>query len=115
MKPMDRQKEALSHIADYARKAVEMSAETSLDQFADHWRLRLAILKSVEIIGEAAGRLGPEFEAAHPDIRWRKIQGMRNRLVHGYDEVIDAVVWQTVTEDLPMLLLQVEKILAEAS
>ena len=115
MKLTGRQTDALSHIADYARKAVEMSAETTLDQFAAHWRLRLAILKIVEIIGEAARRLGLEFEAAHPEILWRKIQGMRNRLVHGYDEVIDAVVWQTVTEDLPALLLQVEKILAEAS
>ena len=113
MKLTIRQKDALGHIADHCRKAAELSAEISLEQVVADWRKRYLLLQCVQIVGEAAKRLGADFEAAYPFIAWRQIFGMRNRLVHEYDEVDSTVLWQTATEKLPTLLTQVENILAE--
>ena len=77
------------------------------------WRARYALVRCVEIIGEAGSRLGREFEEAHPQTPWRLAAGMRNRLIHGYDNVDEIILWRTVTERLPLLLTQVENILAE--
>ena len=77
------------------------------------WRARYSVMQCIQIIGEAVSRLGADFEAAYPIIPWRQISGMRNRLVHGYDNVSEVVLWQTLTEHLPRLLTQVESLLAE--
>ena len=68
----------------------------------------MAILKSVEIIGEAASRISEETKAGHPDIPWAEIIGLRNRLVHAYFAIQIDIVWQTVQEDLPPLIAQLE-------
>ena len=69
---------------------------------------QLAILKSIEIIGEAASRVSAGTKEAHPEIPWREIIGMRNRLVHAYFDVNLIRVWDTVQEDLPALIAQLE-------
>jgi uncharacterized protein with HEPN domain len=79
---------------------------------ADHVR-GLGLIKCVEIVGEAAGRVSPELKERHPAIPWGRIVGMRNRLVHGYFEIDYDQVWATLTEDLPPLIERLESILAE--
>ena len=71
-------------------------------------RDRLAILKAVEVVGEAASQVSPEGKEAHPEIPWAKIIGMRNRLVHGYFNVNLERVWETVQQDLPDLIALLE-------
>lgn len=63
-----------------------------------------AVIHSLAVIGEAAGKVSPGFRAAHPEIPWRDITGMRHRLIHGYAEVRLDVVWAVVTGRLPALL-----------
>jgi uncharacterized protein with HEPN domain len=63
-----------------------------------------AVIRSLEIIGEAAGKISPEFRAAHPEILWREIIGMRHRLIHGYGEVRLDVVWKVIQDHLPSLI-----------
>jgi len=63
-----------------------------------------AVIRSLEIIGEAAGKISPEFRAAHPEIPWREIIGTRHRLIHGYGEVRLDIVWAVVQDDLPPLI-----------
>jgi uncharacterized protein with HEPN domain len=75
--------------------------------------LTLSLVKCVEIIGEAAGRISDEVRAGHPQIPWRDIVGMRHHLIHAYYDVNLDIVWQTVTEDLPPLIPSLESILAE--
>lgn len=65
--------------------------------------LQDAVIRNIEIVGEAAGRVSPEFAAAHPEIPWREIVGMRHRLIHGYLKVNLETVWQAVDRDLPAL------------
>lgn len=63
-----------------------------------------AILRKLEIIGEAAGQVSGEFRAAHPEIPWSAMIGMRNRLIHGYRMVQLDIVWRVVCHDLPSLI-----------
>jgi uncharacterized protein with HEPN domain len=65
--------------------------------------LQDAVIRNIEILGEAASRLSPEFAARHPEIPWREIVGMRYRLIHGYLKVNLETVWEVVDRDLPAL------------
>ena len=69
---------------------------------------QLAILKAVEIVREAASRIGADTRNAHPGIPWAEIVGMRNRLVHEYFNVNLAPVWEAVRPDIPRLIPQLE-------
>jgi uncharacterized protein with HEPN domain len=80
--------------------------------FAQHVRL-LGLVKCLEIIGEAASQLSPALRERHPEIPWNQIIGMRNRLVHAYFDVDDQQIWKSLSEDLPVLIEQLDKILAE--
>ena len=91
-----------------AREAVEFAAPLTFPEFEGHRLHQLAILKSIETIGEAASRIGEETKSGHPDIPWAKIVGMRNHLVHGYFAIRLDRVWQTVRNDLPPLIAQLE-------
>lgn len=76
-------------------------------------KLDLSLTRLLEIIGEAAARLPPEERARYPEIPWTDIVGMRNRLIHGYDEVDLDIVWQVVQGDLPDLVAGLERRSAE--
>jgi uncharacterized protein with HEPN domain len=102
----------LRHILDAARQAltfVEGRSRADLD--ADQM-LSLAAVRLLEIIGEAARGVSAPFRDAHPEVPWSKMGNMRNRLIHGYFNVNLDVVWETVTQDLPALITQVEQIVA---
>ena len=70
----------------------------------------LGLVKCIEIVGEAAGRVTPERRQRHPEIPWSDITGMHHRLVHDYDRINYDVVWRTATESLPPLVEAVERI-----
>ena len=91
-----------------ARDAMAFAAPLTFSEFEDDHLHQLAIPKAVEIIGEAASRISEETKAKHPDVPWTEIIGMRNRLVHGYFAIRLDRVWQTVQEDLPPLIAQLE-------
>ena len=71
---------------------------------------RLAILYALATIGEAVGRLTPEFVATHPAVPWAGMKAARNRLIHGYDSVDLDVVWRIATVDVPELLAQLDAV-----
>ena len=75
--------------------------------------LQSAVLPWIEIIGEAARGVGDKVRTAHPEVPWRVITDMRNRVSHGYFDIDLDVVWNTVTRDLPKLQESVTRILAE--
>ena len=87
-----------------ARDAVEFAAGLTFPQFQQSRLNQNAILKAIEIIGEAAACVSTDTKEAHPEIPWSKIIGMRNRLVHAYFEVNLGRVWQTVQRDVPHLI-----------
>ena len=94
-----------------AREATGFAANLSFDEFERHRMAQLAILKSVEVIGEAASRVSPGCKESHPQIPWSRIVGMRNRLVQGYFNVNLERVWETVKKDIPRLIRQLEPLI----
>ena len=72
-----------------------------------------AVVKNIEIIGEASNLLTEEFKAGHPQTLWKMVTGMRNYIVHEYFQVDNTVIWDVVTHDLPELENQINSYLAE--
>lgn len=76
--------------------------------------LNLALVRLVEIVGEAANRVSKPGQAERPEIPWRAIIGMRNRIVHGYDEVNFDILWAVIHDDLPPLIEKLKATLGRA-
>ena len=91
-----------------AREALSFTEDMSFDDFVRDRRTHLSVLKSVEIVGEAAAQVSEGARRANPDIPWREIVGMRNRLVHAYFDIDLPLVWDTVRHDLPDLIARLE-------
>ncbi|NJN24347.1 MAG: DUF86 domain-containing protein [Acaryochloridaceae cyanobacterium RL_2_7] len=98
----------LKHIQDAAREAISfVSAKRKEDLLGDRM-LQLAVVKELEIIGEAAGKLTQALRDRHPQIPWIDIISMRNRLAHEYFGIDLDIVWDTVQHSLPSLLGELE-------
>jgi uncharacterized protein with HEPN domain len=91
-----------------ARKAIAFLEDMTWEAFAASELHQSAVIRPLEIIGEAAGRMSPATREAHPEIPWTKMIGMRNRLIHEYFRVDLATVWDTVQDDLPPLIAMLE-------
>lgn len=106
----------LGHMLDAIDRAVTYSAPFSTaDAFAQNQQAVDAVIRAIEILGEAANRItrdNPVFLDAHPDIPWKEMRTMRNKLIHDYFSVDPLVVWQTVKSDLPALRVQLQALLA---
>jgi uncharacterized protein with HEPN domain len=101
----------MRHMLDHAKEAVDLLAGEAKADLSRNRLLELALVRLVEIVGEAANRLSIEDQSRYPSIPWKEIVGMRNRLVHGYDAVDLDVLWDTVRIDLPQLIEELERIL----
>jgi uncharacterized protein with HEPN domain len=99
------------HMLDYAREAVSMVASRERDALDTDRMLSLALVRLMEIVGEAASRLPDEFRSRYPQVPWRDISDLRNRLIHGYDTVNLDVLWTIAHDDFPPLIEQLERIL----
>ncbi len=97
---------------DHAREAMALvQGKTRTDLDTDRL-LNLALVRLLEIIGEAANRISEEEQARHAEIPWPQIVSLRNRLIHGYDSVDFDILWQIVVEDLPPLITSLEGIVS---
>ena len=101
----------LRHMFDATLKAVRFSKDKSRSDFNSDEQLILALVRLIEIIGEAACKVSEELTLRYSEIPWRKIIGTRNRLIHAYDDVDIDILWQIVTTDLPTLAVSLQRIL----
>lgn len=98
---------------DAARETVAFASGRVRADLDEDRQLVLALVKDVEIIGEAANAVTGSTRLELPDIPWQEIVAMRNRLVHAYFDINLDIVWQTVRQDLPMLIEQIERVLPQ--
>lgn len=91
-----------------ARLAVEFRGRLDKTAFLSDLKTQAAVLHELLVLGEAAKRLSGTFRDSHPEVPWKAIAGMRDRLLHGYDDVDLELVWKTVDEDVPALIPRVE-------
>jgi uncharacterized protein with HEPN domain len=103
----------LQHMLDAARDAITFIRGKTVADLARDKQLTLALLKCIEIMGEAASRISPAMREGHPEVRWVDIIGMRNRLVHVYYDVDAELVFETVRDELPPLIETLERFAKE--
>jgi uncharacterized protein with HEPN domain len=101
----------LQHILDAANEALSFIKGKVRADLNNDRMLVLALIRELEIIGEAASKVTPETRSQNNAVPWQDIIGMRNRLIHAYFDVDLDTVWNTVARDLPVLKAQFEKIL----
>jgi uncharacterized protein with HEPN domain len=100
----------LNHIEEAAALASSYVRDITKETFLNDRKTQQAVIYNILIIGEAATQIineHPEFIAAHPEIPWREMRGIRNRMAHGYFELNLAIVWDTATTSLDKLSQQI--------
>ncbi len=100
----------VGHMFDISRKAVAAIVGKNREAYDRDEILRMALTHFIQVIGEAARKVSPEYQKAHPQIPWHEIVGMRHRIVHDYMRVDEDLVWEVVSHDLPALVAALEKI-----
>jgi uncharacterized protein with HEPN domain len=101
----------INHIIEASQKALNITKTRKRSDLDQDDVLGLALVRLLEIVGEAAWGISEKLRSKYPDIPWRAMTGMRNRLIHGYFEVNLDVVWETITAQLPPLVTQLRKLL----
>ena len=99
----------LKHIRDSAQEALFFVNNRTREDLDHDRMLSLALVRLIEIMGEAANNISDPCQSKYSQIPWRQIIGMRNRIVHAYFDVDLDIIWQVITQDLGSLLIEVEK------
>ncbi len=103
----------MRHMLESAEEAVALIRGKRRADLDTDRLLELALTHLLEIIGEAAARISEETQSRYPQIPWRQIIGLRNRLIHGYDVVDLDILWDIADQDLPSLIAELKAILGE--
>jgi uncharacterized protein with HEPN domain len=98
----------LLHMRDYVRKSLEFAQVQCRNDLDIDEKFALALTHLVELVGEAASQFPRELQKDYPKIPFKKIIAMRHRLIHGYYQVNYDILWDTVTQDFPELLKELE-------
>jgi uncharacterized protein with HEPN domain len=101
----------LQHMLDASREAIGYTEGRSRADLASDTMLARAVVKCIEIVGEAAARTTPDARSQTWSIPWAQLNGMRNRLIHAYFDINLDQVWGTVTKDLPVLAKELKAVL----
>jgi len=103
--------EYLRHIIDEIEYLIDRSTNLSKENFLEDETLKRAFVRSIEIIGEAAKKIPPDFKQKYPHIEWRAMAGMRDKLIHDYFGIDYEIVWDVVTNKIPTLRVKIKEVL----
>ncbi len=107
-------KDYLEDMWNAAKEALEFTEGMSFEEFRRDRKTINAVVRSLEVMGEAAKKVPEDVRSEYPEVPWREIAGMRDKLIHEYHGVDLRIVWKTVREDIPPLLSILEKLAKEA-
>ncbi len=107
-----RDRERLMHMQEAIDRIIKYTQGHTLEDLRTDDMMYYAVVKNIEIIGEAANMLTEGFRQSHSETPWKMVRGMRNYIVHEYFQIDDIVVWQVVTENIPTLRKQVANYLS---
>ena len=102
----------LFHIRDSINKILEYTLNTDIESFKSNSMMQDAVIRQIEIIGEASSKLTKSFRDTNSQIPWKNIVGMRNKLIHDYFGVDVMAVWETVKNDIPTLKTNLDTIIS---
>jgi uncharacterized protein with HEPN domain len=108
-----RDRDYLGDIVEAAERVLSYAGGFSFESFLEDGRTQDAVLRNLQVIGEAARKISPELRSAHSFLPWREMTGLRNRIVHDYFGVDLEVVWVIVNDELPVLLREIQAILGD--
>lgn len=103
----------LRHMLEAAQAALRFVAGRTRADLDTDEVLYFALVRAIQIVGEAAANVGPEGRSACPEIPWPAVVGMRHRVVHAYWDIDRSRIWETATDDLPPLIAVLERALAQ--
>jgi uncharacterized protein with HEPN domain len=109
----ERDRVFIAQMAEGAEAALEFSADHTRESFASDRLVAFAVVRAIQLVGQAARGVSEPVQTANPDVPWRQMVGMRNVVVHDYADVDLDLVWKTVREDLPGLIRRLNAILEE--
>jgi len=101
----------LRHIIESIEAIESHTNKITKEKFSENLTVQDAVIRRIEIIGEAVKNLPAEFKKNHPEIEWREIAGMRDKLIHEYFGISVNIVWTTVKKDIPKLKKQIRELL----
>ncbi len=110
---MNRPLSCLEDIADSMRFIRKFIGGMGQKEFLEDDKTQAAVVRHIEIIGEAAKQVPGEFRKKHPEIEWKMMAGMRDKLIHGYAGVDYYLVWGTASETIPKTLPSIEKLIGK--
>ncbi|MGM9694610.1 MAG: DUF86 domain-containing protein [Alloprevotella sp.] len=113
MREASRDKMRLEHIAQAIDRINRFTFQKRFEDLVENDMMYYAVVKNIEIIGEAANLLTDKFKTEHPQTPWKLISGMRNYIVHEYFQVDNTVIWDVLQNDLPLLYSQVNNYLKD--
>ncbi len=111
---MQREFVYLKDMLEAAKTILKYADGRTFADFESDGYFRDAVLRQVIVLGEAVHRISHQFEEQHTAIPWPQIISMRNAVVHGYDSIDNRIVWDTIQQDLPQLILSIQTILTDA-
>jgi uncharacterized protein with HEPN domain len=100
-------------ILDAMDKAVLLVEGFTYGEFETDFRTNFAVVRALEIVGEATKRLPMSLQEEYPGVPWRGLAGMRDHIIHGYDTVDLQIVWDVVKQDIPRIRPQIQQVLAD--
>lgn len=112
---MQRDREYLLDILEAAKIALDYVSVKNKEDFLNDLQCQDAVIRRIEVIGEAARRISEETRTAFPEMPWSDMVSMRNIMIHEYDDIDLEIVWETVQNDLPLLFESMEKIINKLS
>ena len=106
----DKDKYRIGHMIEFCEKLVDMTTRLSEELLEDDWVQMYAVMQLFEMIGEASAKVSDDLKHAYPDVPWQETTDMRNRLIHGYDDIEYHLLWLAMNEDVPPFLEQLYQV-----